>query len=82
MATVPGTPPQQPGPGSPPAEPPASVPVYQQPVAPAAATTYAAAEHPKEKLELIIYSHSNFFYWWPVWVVGFIMAALSRSRGS
>ncbi len=27
---------------------------------------------------VIIYSHSNFFYWWPVWVVGYIMAVLSR----
>jgi hypothetical protein len=24
--------------------------------------------------ELLIYSHSNFFYWWPVWVAGYVMA--------
>jgi hypothetical protein len=26
---------------------------------------------------LVIYSHSMFFYWWPVWVVGYIMALLT-----
>ena len=32
--------------------------------------------------ELRIYSHSTIFYWWPVWLVGFVMAALTYSDGS
>jgi len=31
-----------------------------------------------ETQPVIIYSHSNFFYWWPVWVCGYVMAFLSR----
>jgi hypothetical protein len=32
-----------------------------------------AAEEP----EVIIYGHSWLFYWWPVWVVGYVMALLT-----
>jgi uncharacterized membrane protein YkgB len=28
-----------------------------------------------------IYSHSSFFYWWPVWVVGYVMAFLTYAHG-
>src|SRR5262249_32317728 len=31
--------------------------------------------------EVVIISHSPLFYWWPVWAVGFVMAALSYWRG-
>jgi hypothetical protein len=31
--------------------------------------------------EIIVVSHSNLFYWWPVWVVGFIMAGISWFDG-
>src|SRR5205085_236983 len=31
--------------------------------------------------ELRIYSHSNLFYWWPVWVVGYLMALLTGLDG-
>jgi hypothetical protein len=31
--------------------------------------------------EVVIISHSPLFYWWPVWVVGFIMAAVSHLQG-
>jgi hypothetical protein len=31
--------------------------------------------------ELRIYSHSSFFYWWPVWLVGYIMALLTYMQG-
>jgi hypothetical protein len=32
----------------------------------------------KEQMpELILYSHSNLFYWWPVWLLGYIFAALT-----
>ena len=27
--------------------------------------------------EVVIISHSPLFYWWPVWVVGFLMAVLT-----
>jgi hypothetical protein len=29
----------------------------------------------------LIYGHSMFFYWWPVWAVGFIMALLTAMGG-
>jgi len=32
--------------------------------------------------EFRIYSHSTIFYWWPAWVVGFIMAAITYADGS
>src|SRR5262249_47713741 len=35
------------------------------------------AEEQLKHETLIIFSHSNFMYWWPVWVVGFILAALT-----
>lgn len=31
--------------------------------------------------EVRIYSHSNLFYWWPAWVVGYALAALSFFSG-
>jgi hypothetical protein len=31
--------------------------------------------------EVVIISHSPLFYWWPVWAVGFLMAALSYWYG-
>lgn len=38
---------------------------------------------PKEKLPgLKIYSQNGIFYWWPVWVTGYIMAALSYFNGA
>jgi hypothetical protein len=35
----------------------------------------------KRPTEVVIISHSPLFYWWPVWVVGFLMAALSFWQG-
>jgi hypothetical protein len=32
-------------------------------------------------VEVVIISHSPLFYWWPVWSVGFLMAALSYLQG-
>ena len=46
-------------------------------------TTPTAPTHPvpgealSEQAEIRIVSHSNLFYWWPVWAVGFIMAAIT-----
>jgi hypothetical protein len=31
--------------------------------------------------ELRIYSHSSFFYWWPVWLTGFVLALITRIGG-
>src|SRR5262249_35206246 len=31
--------------------------------------------------EVVVLSHSPLFYWWPVWAVGFLMAALSYWQG-
>jgi hypothetical protein len=31
--------------------------------------------------EVVIISHSPLFYWWPVWVVGFLMAGVSYLQG-
>jgi len=53
------------------------------PVAPQAAA-HPAAEEPKRdetQYELRIYSHSTFFYWWPVWLTGYIMALVTRIDG-
>lgn len=36
-----------------------------------------AVEEPPRSESLIIYSHSNFVYWWPVWLTGAIMAILT-----
>jgi hypothetical protein len=71
-------------PAAAPAVPPALAPAVPaqpapQTVAPAApAPTQRREEHPQE---LRIYSHSTFFYWWPVWVTGYIMALITRLDG-
>jgi len=31
--------------------------------------------------EIVVISHSPIFYWWPVWLVGFLMAALTYMDG-
>ena len=36
------------------------------------------SDHPKaEVLQVIVYAHSPLFYWWPLWVVGYVMALLT-----
>src|SRR6516162_5296449 len=37
-------------------------------------------EHPAQP-DIKIYSHSPILYWWPVWVVGFLMALLTYLDG-
>ncbi len=40
------------------------------------------AKKPDEKqVEIKIVSHSNLFYWWPVWAVGFLMGLLTLIDG-
>ena len=41
----------------------------------------AAANRLERDQDLVIYSHSPLFYWWPVWAVGFIMALLTLADG-
>ncbi|QJW98775.1 hypothetical protein [Frigoriglobus tundricola] len=47
----------------------------------AAAATAAPPPQPVQDKELRIYGHSNLFYWWPVWAVGFLMATLTYLDG-
>lgn len=37
---------------------------------------------PSDEKQIVIVSHSNLFYWWPVWAVGFLLAFLSWIDGS
>jgi hypothetical protein len=48
-------------------------------VAPAAVPVATGGPVPDE--EIRVYGHSNLFYWWPVWAVGFLMAALTYADG-
>jgi hypothetical protein len=56
---------------------PVAAPQTQQP------TPHQQAVHFAEEnvAELRIYSHSNLIYWWPVWVVGYLMAFLTWLNG-
>jgi hypothetical protein len=38
-------------------------------------------EHREESTGVRLYSHSTFFYWWPVWVVGYLMAMITWVGG-
>ncbi len=47
-----------------------------------ASTTPSLAPRPKaEPNQVTIISHSNLYYWWPVWVVGFVMAIITYFDG-
>lgn len=35
----------------------------------------------KELPEIVVYSHSTLFYWWPVWVSGFLLALVTFFKG-
>src|SRR5215469_15056572 len=82
---VPGQAVVQPAPGQVYVQPvPVAPPVQQAPPPPAQAERNEQEIHNLEQhkqLELRLYSHSNLYYWWPVWVVGFIMAALTYLQG-
>jgi hypothetical protein len=47
---------------------------------PAATPTAPPAPAP-ERNEVTVVSHSNLFYWWPVWACGFLMAILTAFDG-
>ena len=89
MSTVPPNPSQYP-PGTRPAtagEPvfvtppvaPQQVVIQQPQEAPAPAGRHHAHDGPHE---ITVISHSNFFYWWPVWLVGYIMAAVTYAANN
>ena len=42
----------------------------------------AAPPATQERNEIKVVSHSNLFYWWPVWAVGFLMAILTAIDNS
>ncbi len=73
MSTVPQPQPQ-----------PVGQPLVQPAAAPAQATPHQQAVHYAEEniAELRIYSHSNFIYWWPVWVCGYVAALLTWLNGT
>ncbi|MBL8798206.1 MAG: hypothetical protein JNM56_30205 [Planctomycetia bacterium] len=79
--------PNQPGvPGAYPAPPAAPV-IVQRPVyvqSPPAAAPPSKAELRKEAEQtpqLTIISHSPLLYWWPIWAVGYILAAMTYFQG-
>jgi hypothetical protein len=65
---------------------PVAPPVQQAPPAPAASQEERNEQEihhleDRKQLQLRIYSHSNLFYWWPVWAVGYLMALLTYLQG-
>lgn len=84
MASVPPT---SPHPGRP-DQPAASIPTTSVPTSngpqravPAVLEAPPPAPHKAKVQELRIYSHSTFFYWWPVWLTGYLIAAATRMHG-
>ena len=49
--------------------------------APTPVTNIPAGTPPPRDDKVTVISHSNLFYWWPVWAVGFLMAALTYLDG-
>jgi hypothetical protein len=60
------------------------VPVQQVPVqqVPAEQAEPRHERDPKLPQQLFLISHSNLFYWWPIWVVGYTMAAMTFFGGT
>lgn len=63
------------------AVPPAAYPPGYPPAAPPGVAPVAVAPAPVQDEEIRVYGHNNLFYWWPVWAVGFLMAALTVLDG-
>jgi hypothetical protein len=51
------------------------------PVAPPGMAPVATGPAAVPDEEIHVYGHTNLFYWWPVWAVGFLMAALTYVDG-
>ena len=70
----------------------ATVPMVPQPVTPAVPVAPVAPVPQREVMsqpvsqqareEIRLYSHSPLVYWWPVWLVGFILAGISHFEGT
>ena len=58
-----------------------AAPVTPVPAAPPGTAPAAVVPAPVPDEEIRIYGHNNLFYWWPVWVVGFLLAALTYADG-
>src|SRR6266849_7872470 len=41
----------------------------------------SAQPRSRDDVEIRIVSHSNLFYWWPVWAVGFLLGILTWMEG-
>src|SRR5947209_2086806 len=67
---------------------PAAAPVVAAPVVPPLAAPPPQREVVSQPVsqqvreEIRLYSHSPLVYWWPVWLVGYILAALSYFGGT
>jgi hypothetical protein len=69
-SAVPTTPPD-----APPAAPPSgAVPVYN--------VTPPGQTPPKKINYIVVFGHSNLFYWWPVWLVCFVLAGVTYAEGN
>ena len=49
---------------------------------PTPVTNIPAGTPPPREDKVTVISHSNLFYWWPVWAIGFLMAALTYLDGN
>ena len=58
-----------------------AVPAVPVPVPPPGTAPAATGPAPVPDEEIRVYGHNNLFYWWPVWVIGFLMAALTYADG-
>jgi hypothetical protein len=45
------------------------------------APTQAGQGNPKDPTSITLVSHSMLFYWWPVWMVGFVLGVVSLQAG-
>jgi len=57
---------------------------HPQPPPPATAEQRVAGSQPDNPpvvRQVRIYSHSSLFYWWPIWVVGYVLALLTYESG-
>ena len=50
---------------------------------PGAVAVYSVARPGTEKKvdHIVVYGHSNLFYWWPVWLVAFVLAGVTYAGG-
>ncbi len=70
--------------GQPVAQPVAVQPVVVQQVKPPATAEAASAAHEEawRDVTVRIYDHSPLIYWWPVWVLGYVMALITYMNGT